>query len=69
MNNKHDERKENIQKIKKDIKNTQENVEFSNDMIASISDSTAKRELEAKNERRIEAIDSMIDDVDSKIRD
>lgn len=69
MSHKHDERKEGIQKIKKDIENTQNNVEFTNNIIESISDPVAKQELELKNKQRLEAIDSMVKDVDSRILD
>ncbi len=69
MSHKIDERKDGIQKIKKDIENTQLNVEFSNDMMDTVSDMAVKQELEEKNERRLEAIDSMVKDVNRRVLD
>lgn len=60
MNNKPDDRRDNAQKIKENIENTKHNMELAEEMIATTSDKKTKRDLQEKNERRAEAIPSMV---------
>ena len=54
-----DDRRDNAEKIAKNIKATQRNMEAANEMIAEgVSDKT-KADLEEKNKRRAEAIPGM----------
>jgi len=59
MSHKIDERKDNIRKIKETIENTQDNMEFANDMMDSAFDTEHLQELEAQNGRRAESIDAL----------
>jgi len=54
-----DNRDDNYDNIQHNIKMAQENIQRANDMKAITSDEKMKRTLEAKNERREEAIKSM----------
>jgi small acid-soluble spore protein (thioredoxin-like protein) len=54
-----DDRRDNVDKIQRNINNTIENIEAAEEMIA-LSDNEQDREnLRAKNKRREEALDSM----------
>jgi small acid-soluble spore protein (thioredoxin-like protein) len=67
MSHKIDERKDNIRKIKETIENTQDNMEFANDMMDTIADTKHKKTLEAQNERRADSIDSLQDELKEQI--
>ena len=68
MSHKIDERKDNIRKIKETIENTQDNMEFANDMINDTALSpTHKKGLESQNERRAESIDALQDELKEQI--
>ena len=67
MSHKIDERKDNIRKIEETIENTQENMEFANDMMGSVTDNEHLQDLEAQNERRAESIDAMQDRLKEQI--
>ncbi len=67
MSHKIDDRKDNISKIKETIKNTQDNMEFAEDMIESISDEKQIRALEAQNQRRAESIEGLQEDLKGQI--
>ena len=61
MSHKIDERKDNIRKIQETIENTQDNMEFADDMIETSMDAGQRRSLESQNERRAESIDDQQD--------
>ena len=67
MSHKIDERKDNIRKIKETIENTQNNMEFANDMIDSANDARQIRTLESQNERRADSIDALQDELKEQI--
>lgn len=54
-----DDRSDNVERIQKNINNTILNIELADDMIANTSDEKLKKELQAKNERRAETLDSL----------
>ena len=67
MSHKIVERKDNIRKIKETIENTQDNMEFAEDMIDSTSDAKHRRTLESQNERRADSIDALQDELKEQI--
>ena len=67
MSHKIDERKDNIRKIKETIQNTQDNMEFANDLIDAAADTQIRQSLESQNERRSESIDSLQDELKEQI--
>lgn len=72
MSHKIDERKENIQKIKKDIENTQKNAEFAEDVINSVSKLDSFNNvnmLREQNKRRHESVELMVEDVKERVFD
>ncbi|NLL66084.1 MAG: small acid-soluble spore protein Tlp [Clostridiaceae bacterium] len=68
MKPKPDDRRDNARKIKNNINNTIENIELAEDMINSIDNQKTIHELEAKNERRKEAIDGMRQELKDETR-
>ena len=54
-----DDRRDNAEKIAKNIKATQRNMEAANEMIAEGVNGKTKADLEEKNKRRAEAIPGM----------
>ena len=59
MRPKPDNRADNYEKIQHNIKMTKENIQRAKDMKEEITDKIMKQTLEAKNERREEAIKGM----------
>lgn len=59
MNNKRDDRRDNVDKIQENISNTIENFNITEDVIGKTDDGKGKKALENKNERREDAIDGM----------
>ena len=57
--NKPDDRRDNTEKIAKNIKSTQRNMEAANEMIAEGVGDKTKADLEEKNKMRAEAIPGM----------
>ena len=57
--NKPDDRRDNAEKIAKNIKATQRNMEAANEMIAEGVSGKTKADMEEKNKRRAEAIPGM----------
>ena len=66
-NHKIDERKDNIRRIKETIENTQDNIEFANDMIIASVDTRRKQTLKDQNKRRDEYIDYQQNELKEKI--
>ncbi len=54
-----DNRKDNVERIQKNIDMTIHNIEAAEDMIAWTSDEKSKQDLQSKNERRRQALDGM----------
>ena len=67
MSHKIDERKDNIRKIKETIENTQDNMEFANDMIDTGTDARQIRALESQNEHRADSINALQDELKEQI--
>ena len=57
--NKPDDRRDNASKIKANIASVKANIEAADEMIAITSDDKTKKDLQAKNERREVAINSL----------
>lgn len=60
-----DNRKDNVDRIQRNIDMTIHNIELANEMMEKTSDDKLKKDLEAKNARREQALDGMR----SEIRD
>ncbi len=54
-----DDRSDNVEKIQKNIDKTIQNMELAEEMISKTSDEKMKKSLEAKNERRAQALDGL----------
>ena len=54
-----DNRKDNVSKIKRNISATKSNMEAAEEMIGKTDNEKTKKDLQAKNERRKDAIDGM----------
>ena len=59
MKNNPDDRRDNVEKIQKNIDYTISNIRRANEMIETTSDLKAKKDLEAKNERREQALNGL----------
>ncbi len=64
-----DDRKNNVERIQKNIDMTIHNIEAAEDMIAQTSDLKAKHDLQAKNERRRQALDGMRKEIKDEATD
>lgn len=63
MKAKPDNRRDNVEKIQRNIDNTVRNIEMAEDMMNNADNPKARRDLEAKNERREEALDAMREEI------
>lgn len=68
MKPKPDDRRDNARKIKDNIDNTVENIELAEDMINSIDNQKTIHDLQAKNERRKEAVEGMRQELKDETR-
>ena len=59
MENKPDDRRDNVDRIQHSISNTIENFNLAEESIEITSDPKTKKTLEAKNERRLDALNGM----------
>ena len=59
MNNKPDDRRDNVDRIQHNISNTIQNIRLADEMIEKTDDEKTKADLEAKNERREEALSGL----------
>lgn len=59
MKSKPDNRKNNVERIQKNITMTIHNMELADEVIEKTSDGNLKENLEAKNERRRDALEGM----------
>lgn len=69
MKSKPDDRRDNVDRIQKSINHTIQNMELADEMIARTDDSKTKDDLEAKNERRQDALDGMRAEIQDEARD
>ncbi|HHD2753808.1 TPA: small acid-soluble spore protein Tlp [Clostridium perfringens] len=58
-----DDRRDNVDKIQNTIDNTIKNIHESESMINSTDNRNTQAELKAKNERREQALNSLIDEI------
>lgn len=63
MKAKPDDRKDNVNKIQKNIDMTIHNMESAEDMLAKTDNSQTKDELRAKNERRAQALEGFRNEI------
>lgn len=69
MKNKPDDRRDNVENIQFNINHTIQNIEQSEEMIANTEDQKMKEDLEAKNERRREALHAMKEEIQDEAWD
>jgi small acid-soluble spore protein (thioredoxin-like protein) len=63
MKNKPDDRRDNVENIQFNINHTIQNIEQSEETIANTEDEEMKQDLEAKNDRRREALHAMKEEI------
>ncbi len=63
-----DNRKDNVERIQKNINRTIHNMEAADEMIAKTPDAKMKKTLEGKNERRRQALDGMRSEIKDEAR-
>ncbi|MDT8716820.1 small acid-soluble spore protein Tlp [Clostridium sp. 19966] len=59
MKSKPDDRRDNVDRIQRNISNTIENIHLTDEMIEKTDDAKTRQDLEEKNDRRQEALDGM----------
>ena len=69
MKPKPDDRRDNVDRIQRNIDMTNRNIEVSEEMIASTDDRKMKKDLEAKNDRRRDAVGAFIDEIKDEAHD
>lgn len=69
MKSKPDDRTDNVDRIQEHIDNTLENIRQTEKAIAVTDDEQMKEDLEAKNERREIALDSLISEIKDEAQD
>jgi small acid-soluble spore protein (thioredoxin-like protein) len=69
MKNKPDDRRDNVDRIQRNISNTIENFNLAEEAIVETDDPKIKRTLEEKNDRREEALDGMRSEIRDEARD
>ncbi|MGI6622018.1 MAG: small acid-soluble spore protein Tlp [Clostridiaceae bacterium] len=68
MKPKPDDRRDNARKIRNNIDNTIENIELAEEMIRTVDNQKTQRELQAKNDRRKEAVEGMRQELKDETR-
>lgn len=63
MKSKPDDRRDNVEKIQKNINHTLQNIEIAEDMIAKIDHQEMKKDLVEKNEKRKKALHGMKEEI------
>ncbi|NLM72476.1 MAG: small acid-soluble spore protein Tlp [Clostridiaceae bacterium] len=58
-----DDRRDNVEKIQRNINNTIENIEAAEDMMAKTDNPEQRRQIQEKNERRREALKGMREEI------
>jgi small acid-soluble spore protein (thioredoxin-like protein) len=69
MKNKPDDRRDNVDRIQENITDTIQNIHLAEEEIEKASDEKYKRALEAKNDRREEALDTMRVEIKDEAKD
>ena len=69
MKSKPDDRRDNVDKIQYNIDKTIKNCEHANEMIAKTSDEKTKNSLTEKNERRLDSLSSMREEIKDEAMD
>ncbi|HZK18955.1 MAG TPA: small acid-soluble spore protein Tlp [Clostridia bacterium] len=69
MSPKPDDRKDNVKKIQRNIDNTNKNIEAAEEMISITEDPSVREDIKDKNERRREALDSMVTEIKDEAKD
>ncbi|MCB2294983.1 small acid-soluble spore protein Tlp [Clostridium algoriphilum] len=69
MENKPDDRRDNVDKIQNNITNTIENYNLAEEAIEKTDDEKDKRAIEEKNQRRLDSIDGMRSEVKDEASD
>ena len=64
-----DDRKDNVERIQKNIDMTIHNIEAAEDMMAQTSNDETKKNLQSKNERRRQALDGMRREIKDEAED
>ncbi len=63
MKPKPDDRRDNVERIQRNINHTVANIELANDMMGEVDNPKTKQELQGKNERREAALDGMREEI------
>jgi small acid-soluble spore protein (thioredoxin-like protein) len=58
-----DDRRDNVEKIQRNISNTIENIEAAEDMMAKTDNPETRRQIHEKNERRKQALEGMREEI------
>jgi small acid-soluble spore protein (thioredoxin-like protein) len=69
MKPKSDDRRDNVDKIQRNINKTIQNTELAEEMISKTSDEKMKKDLSEKNERREKALDGMKREIKDEAKD
>ena len=69
MKPKPDDRRDNVERIQRNINHTVANIELSNDMMGEVDNPKTKQELQGKNERREAALDGMREEIKDEAKD
>ena len=69
MKNHPDDRSDNVERIQNNIDHTLRNIEAAEEVIAATPDKKKKKDLQAKNERRNDALDSMRHEIQDEAHD
>jgi small acid-soluble spore protein (thioredoxin-like protein) len=64
-----DDRRDNVEKIQRNIDSTIKNIRLADEMIEKTSDEKAKKDLSEKNDRREQALDSMRHEIKDEAND
>lgn len=64
-----DDRSDNVEKIQRNINNTIQNIELTEEIIAQTDDPGKKKNLQRKNDRREEALNSMKIEIQDEAND
>lgn len=69
MKNKKDDRRNNVDRIQRNINSTLHNCELADELMAKTDDKNLRNALEEKNKRRQEALSSMKSEIEDEARD
>jgi len=69
MKHKPDDRRDNVERIQQNIDNTVENIRITEDRMALTDDPNSKQAMEEKNDRRVDALESMRNEIKDEAKD